>query len=58
MTILERLIARRLLDLLDGSTVPAIVSTLQLEGVGEQHGNPTGTALEWYVEWTAPFEGW
>jgi hypothetical protein len=58
MTILDRLLGRRLLDLPHGSTVPTILSTLQLEGDGEQHGNETGTALEWYVEWTAPFEGW
>lgn len=58
MTILDRLIARRLLDLPHGSTVPTILSTLQIEGDGEPHGNQNGTALEWYVEWTAPFEGW
>ena len=58
MTILDHLIARRLLELPLESTVPKILSTLQLEGDGEHHGNQMGTALEWYVEWTAPFEGW
>ncbi len=60
MTILDHLITRRLLDLPHGSTVPQILATLQLQGDGEHHGGDGmgGTALEWYVEWTAPFEGW
>jgi len=58
MTILDQLLARRLLDLTHGMTLPTVLATLQLEGDGEPHGNGNVSAREWYVEWAAPLAGW